>query len=114
MANFISDPATLPIPSTGGIAISTDGITYDIIPNGVETSITGTFKVNGGSNASGQGGWPGVSYPYATTTIVTIQHGSKMYKCELQDLKGGTLFAAGYNNGTNLSLSSAIQEMKTW
>ena len=113
MANFVTDASLLPIASTG-IAISTDGINYDIIPVGPETSISGTFKVNSGYNGTGQGGWPGVSYPYPTTTIVNIQHGSRSYKFELQDLKGGRLHFLGYNTGTNQNLADAIQTMNTW
>lgn len=113
MANFISDAGTLPIPSQG-IALSQDGITYDIIPTGTSTSITGIFSVVGGWNGTGQGGTPGVNYPYPTKTIVTIQNGTKSYKCELQDLKGGTLHALGYNTGTNQNLADAIQTMNTW
>jgi hypothetical protein len=113
MANFIEDGASLPIASQG-IALSQDGIMWDIIPTGAETSITGTFAVIGGWNGTGQGGTPGVNYPYPTKTIVTIHHGSRMYKCELQDLKGGSLFAAGYGGGTNQNLADAIQTMNTW
>lgn len=113
MANFISDGATLPNPSQG-IAVSTDGIVYDIIPTGPDTMITGTFAVIGDWNGTGQGGTPGVNYPYPTKTIVTVKHEGAMYKFELQDLKGGTLFALNLNTGTNQNLADAIQEMNTW
>jgi len=113
MAYFIEDANTVQAGTTG-MAVSNDNTLWDFIPTGDNTIISGTYKVNSGWNGDGQSGTPGVNYPYRTTTIVTVTHQAKMFKFELQDLKGGALFTAGFNNGTKADLADAIQMIKSW
>lgn len=101
MTRFISDGASLSPTSPMHIAVSNDGVQWDLISK-QGLSVGSIFQAV-----------PEQVYPYPTKTflILTKNDGEKMF-FELQDLKGGDLVA--YNDGTHASLNAAVKVVGHW
>lgn len=114
MAKFIKDGNTLIPAAINYIGISNDGQQFDLFPK-ANIKIGTIYQLIPNWNGTGQGGTPGVNYPYPTKTIITVTTiDAHIMYLELQDLLTGGCPLATYNDGTKLSLETAAITMASW